>query len=88
MGSDKIEEEHNHGNQIIGSGKFGEALLGLIPSLELLVETFDQVVGDIILEAFDTDVLGFRQEGLDRDIISTIAVGNDCLRVSHVFGGI
>jgi len=88
MGSDKIEKEHKHGNQIIGSGKFGEALLGLVPSLELLVETFDQVVGDIILEAFDTDVLGFRQDGLDREFISAIAVGNDCLWVSHVFDGI
>jgi len=41
MRTDKIEEKHKHGNQVIGAFKGRKAPFGFVPSFELLVKTFN-----------------------------------------------
>ena len=52
MRADKVVEKDEHGNEVVGASKRRKTLLGLVPSLELLVKALDEVVGDIIAEAF------------------------------------
>ncbi len=52
----KVEEVNEHGNKIVGRIKGTKTLFGLVPRLELLVKSLNEVVGNIILEGLDTDV--------------------------------
>ena len=77
MRTNKVKEKHKHGDQVVGTLKGRKALLGFVPSLELFVEAFDQIVGNIVLKALDTNVSGAAENRLDRNIVSRITVGND-----------
>lgn len=50
MRSDKVKEEYKHTDQVIGRIKGIESLLRLVPSLELMMEGFYEVVRYVILE--------------------------------------
>ena len=65
MGTDKVVEEDEHGNEVVGGSKRRKALLGFVPCLELLVKALNEVVGDVIVETFHADVLNPMQR-LDR----------------------
>ena len=56
MRADKVEEEHEHGNEIIGGLERGKPLFGLVPGFKLLVEAFDEIVGNIVVKTLDTDM--------------------------------
>ena len=55
--ADEVVKEDEHGNKVVGGSKRGKALLGLVPSLELLVKALNEVVGNIIVEAFHANML-------------------------------
>lgn len=75
MRTNKVKEEHKHGDQVISALKGRKALLGFVPSLELFVKAFDQIVGNIILKALNAYVPGTVKNRLDRNIVGRIAVG-------------
>ncbi len=56
MRTDKIVKKEKNRNKIVGRIERRKSLFGFIPCFELLVKTFDQVVGDIVTEAVDTDM--------------------------------
>ena len=75
MRTNKIKEEHKHGDQVISALKGRKALLGFVPSLELFVKAFDQIVGNIVLKALNAYVPGAVKNRLDRNIVGRITVG-------------
>lgn len=77
MRTNKVKEEHKHGDQVISALKGRKALLGFVPSLELFVKAFDQIVGNIVLKALNAYVPGTMKNRLDRNIVGRITVGND-----------
>ena len=77
MRTNKVKEEHKHGDQVISALKGRKALLGFVPSLELFVKAFDQIVGNIVLKALNAYVPGAVKNRLDRNIVGRITVGND-----------
>ena len=58
MRADEVVEKDEHGNEVVGRSKRGKALLGFVPSLELFVKAFDQIVGNIVLKALNAYVPG------------------------------
>ena len=81
MRTDEVVEEDKHGNEVVGRSIRGKALLGFVPSLELLVEAFDEVVGNIIVEALHANVL-YPMQRLDRHLIGKVAVAHNGLGCS------
>lgn len=77
MRTNKVKEEHKHGDQVISALKGRKALLGFVPSLELFVKAFDQIVGNIVLKALNAYVPDAVKNRLDRNIVGRITVGND-----------
>lgn len=75
MRTNKVKEEHKHGDQVISALKGRKALLGFVPSLELFVKAFDQIVGNIVLKALNAYVPGAVKNRLDRNIVGRITVG-------------
>lgn len=57
MRADEVAEKDEHGNKVVGRREGRKALLGFVPSLELLVEALYEVVGDVVMEALYTDML-------------------------------
>lgn len=51
--ADKVIEEDEQGNEVVGGGKRGKKPLDFVPSLELLL---NQVVGNVIVEALHADM--------------------------------
>lgn len=82
MGTDKVVEEDEHGNEVVGRSKRGKALFGLVPSLKLLVEALDKVVGDIIVEALHADMPDPMQ-CLNGHLVGKVAVTHNGLRSPH-----
>lgn len=76
--ADKVVEDE-HGNEIVCRSKGRKALFGLVPCLELFVETRYEVVGNVIVEALHADVLNPMQR-LDRHLIGEVTVTHDGLR--------
>lgn len=76
MRADKVVEEDEHGNEVVGRSEGCEALLGFVPGLELLVKALNEVVGDVVVEALDADVLHPMQR-LNRNAIGRIAVADN-----------
>ena len=61
------EDEGRDGG--VGSVERAEAAFGLVPGLELSVERFDEIVGNVVFEAVDANVLCMGKEALDRDVV-------------------
>ena len=76
MRADEVVEEDEHGNEVVGRSEGRKALLGFVPGLELLVKALNEVVGDVIVEALDADVLNSMQS-LDRHTVGRIAVADN-----------
>lgn len=74
MRPDKIEEEDKHADEIVGRIKGAKALFGFVPGFELMVESLDEVVGDIIMKGLDPDVDSRGEDRTDGDFVSTVAV--------------
>ena len=87
MRADKVVEEDKHRNEVVGRSKGRKALLGLVPSLELLVKALDEVVSNIIVETLHADVF-YPIQRLDRHLIGKIAVAHNSPRRPHMFHGI
>lgn len=77
MRTNEVKEKYKHGDQVVGAFKGRKALLGFVQSLELFVEVFDQIVGNIVLKALNAYVPGAVKNRLDRNIVGRITVGND-----------
>ena len=86
MRANKIVKEDEQGNEVVGRSKRGKALLGLVPSLELLVKALDEVVGDVIVEALNTDMLNPMQR-FNGHLVGEVAVADNGLRSPHRFHG-
>ena len=76
MGTDKVVEEDEHGNEVVGGSKRRKALLGFVPCLELLVEALNEVVGNDVVEALHADVLNPTQR-LDRHPVGKVTVADN-----------
>ena len=86
MRANKAEEKDKQGNQAIGTFKREKALFGFVPSPELLVKAFNQIVWNIILEALNTNVLSTVKSGLNRSLVGWIAVWNNSERFAELNG--
>ena len=69
MGANKVKEKDEQGNQVIGTFKRGKALFGFVPSLELLVKAFDQIVRNVVFKALNANVLSTVKNGLNRNLV-------------------
>ena len=87
MRADEVVKEDEHGNKVVGGSKRGKALLGLVPSLELLVKALNEVVGNIIVEAFHANML-YPIQRLDRYLIGKVTVADNGLGCSQRLHGI
>jgi len=54
--SDEVEKEDESRDSGIGRVKGVEAAFGLVPSLELAVESLDEVVGDVVTKGLDANM--------------------------------
>ena len=79
---DEVVEKDEHGNKVVGRREGRKALLGFVPSLELLVEALYEVVGDVVMEALYTDML-YPMQHLNRHSVGGIAVAYNGLRSPH-----
>ena len=77
--ADEVVEKDEHGNEVVGGREGGKSLFGLVPSLELLVEALNEVVGNVIVEALHADVLNPVQR-LDRHLIGEVTVTHNGAR--------
>ena len=76
MRADEVVEEDEQGNEVVGRSKGRKTLLGFVPSLELVVEALNKVVGNVIVETLDADVLDPMQR-LNRHLIGEVAVAHN-----------
>ncbi len=87
MRANEVIEEDEHGNEIVDARKRGKALFGFVPCLELFVEAFDEVVGDVIAETLHADMAN-AMERLNRHPVSTITVTDDGLGSPYGLDGL
>ena len=76
MRADEVVEKDEHGNEAVGRSKGRKTLLGLVPSLELLVKALNKVVGGVVMEALHADMLD-AIEGLNRHPVGRITVADN-----------
>lgn len=69
MRANKVEEKDEQGNQVVGTFKRGKPLFGFVPSLELLVKAFDQIVRNVVFKALNSNVLSAVKNGLNRNLV-------------------
>ena len=74
--ADEVVEKDEHGNEVVGRSKGRKALFGCVPSLELLVEALNGVVGNVVVEALNADVLNPTQR-LDRHLVGKVTVADN-----------
>ena len=86
MGANKVKEKDEQGNQVIGTFKRGKALFGFVPSLELLVKAFNQIVWNIILKALNAYMFCTVKNGLNRNLVGWITVWNNRWRFTKLNG--
>ena len=79
MRANEVVEEDEHGNEVVGTSEGRKALFGLVPSLELLIETLNEVVGNVIVKTLHADMLNPIQR-LDRHLIGEVTVAHNGLR--------
>lgn len=87
MGADEVVEEDEHGNEVVGRSEGCKALFRFVPGLELLVKALNEVVGDVVVEALDADVL-YPMQRLDRHPVSVVAVGDNGLGLAQRLHGL
>jgi len=75
--------EHKNANHGVGTRVTVEAVFGFVPSLEGFVETFNQVVGNPIVEVLDADMLATSQVRFNRYTVSGQTIGNNTLGLSE-----
>ena len=56
MRTKEVEKEDESRDSGIGRDKGVEAAFGFVPSLELTMESLDEVIGDVITEGFDANM--------------------------------
>ena len=76
MRPDEIEEEDEHADKVVCGSKGSEALFGFVPGFELLVEALDEIVGYVVLETFDANMLNALEKRFNREFIGGIPIGN------------
>ena len=86
MRANEVVEKDEHGNEVVGGSKRGKSLLGFVPCLELLVKTFNEVVGNVVVETLHTDMLDSMQR-FERHLVGKIAVAHNGLRSPHRLHG-
>ena len=87
MRADKVVKEEKNRDEIVGGIKRHKPLFSFIPCFKLLIKAFDQVVGDVVAEALDTDVLD-SQHCFYGDFVSAVTVGDDGSGLAKMFDGI
>ena len=84
MRSDEIVKEYKHHNHRISAFKRVKAVSCLVPIFKLLVKGFDNIVGDVILKAGNSDVR-YTKYGLCRYFVSRITISNNSIRFTVLF---
>lgn len=69
MRANKVKEKDEQGNQVVGTFKRGKPLFGFVPSLELLIKAFDQIVRNVVFKALNSNVLSAVKNGLNRNLV-------------------
>lgn len=85
--ADEVVEEEEQGNKVVGRSEGRKALFGFVPSLELLVKALDEVVGNVIVEALNADVL-YPMQRLNRHLVSGVSFTHNGLGSPHRLHGI
>ena len=60
MRSDEIVKENKHHNHRIGTFKGIKAVPGLVPIFKLFVKSFNNIVGDVIFKACDSNMFNIK----------------------------
>ena len=84
MGTNEVEKEDESGDSRVGRVKGVEAAFGFVPSLELAVKGFNEIVGNIVFEALDANMGSIREEGLNRDFVSRVTVADNAFGSSEL----
>ncbi len=85
--ADEVVEKDEHGNEVVSGSKRGKALLGFVPCLELLVETLNEVIGNVVVKTLHTDMLAPMQR-LNGHLIGKVAVAHNGPWCSHRLHGV
>ena len=83
--TNEVEKEDESRNGGVSRVERTEAAFSLVPSLELTVKRFDEIVGNIVYEALDLDVFSFGKEAFDRDVVGRVTVSDDAARRAKLF---
>lgn len=87
MRADEIVKEEKNRDEIVGRVKRRKPLFGFVLCRELLVEAFDKVVGNIVEEALNADMLDC-QHRFHWNSVSAVAVGDDGFGFAKMLDGI
>ena len=75
----EVVEKDEHGNEVVGRREGRKTLFSLVPSLELLVKTINEVVGNVIVKTLNTDVLNPIQH-FNRHLVGKVSVTHNGFR--------
>jgi len=77
MRTNEVEKEDESGDSGIGRVEGIEAALDFVPSLELAVKRFDEIVRNIIGETLDANMGSVGKETFDRDFVGRVTVADN-----------
>lgn len=84
MRPNEVEEENKDRNSGVCGIEGTESALGFVPCLKAVIERFNEVVADVVLEALDANVPDVLKVTLDRHLVSGIAIADNRLRSTHM----
>ena len=85
MRTNEVEKEDKSRESGIGGVEGVEAALDLVPSLELAVKRFNEIIRNVIIERLDANVISIGEKTLNRDIVSRIAVADNAVGITKPF---
>ena len=77
MRANEVEKEDESGDGRVSGIKRIEAAFSFVPSLELTVKGFDEIVRNIVIEALDTNMFSDREKTFDWYIVSGVTVADN-----------
>ena len=82
MRANEIKKENKYRNSSISRVEGMKATLRLVPSLESVVKSFNQVTANIMFKRFNTNVVGIGEITFSRNLIGTVTVTNNGFGIS------
>ena len=83
MRTNEVKEDKDR-NSGVGRFKRMKPAFGFVPSLKTVVKGFNQVIADIIFEALNTDMIGFREITFGRHHVGTVTIADNSVGVAHM----